>query len=129
MPAVTNADASSSGVATIVLSTTKDASGVITAATVDFNVTMTGFAAGTSVTAAHIHEGASGANGGVKVNAAVSAGDVVLTNGAGSFAKSSLNVTPDLATAIIANPSAYYFNVHTALNAGGAMRGQLVRAN
>jgi len=31
------------------------------------------------------------------------------------------------AAAIMANPAAYYFNVHTALNQGGAVRGQLTR--
>jgi hypothetical protein len=28
---------------------------------------------------------------------------------------------------IIANPNGYYFNVHSALNPGGAVRAQLVR--
>ena len=32
------------------------------------------------------------------------------------------------AAAIMANPAAYYFNVHTQLNPTGAARGQLVRA-
>jgi hypothetical protein len=28
---------------------------------------------------------------------------------------------------IVSNPAGYYFNVHTQLNGGGAIRGQLVR--
>lgn len=129
VPAVTNADASANGNATITMQTTKDSAGTITAATVDFSVTMNGFPAGTTVTAAHIHEGGSGVSGGVKINTGISSTDVTLANGAGGFTKSSINVAPDLATLILANPGNYYFNVHTALNAGGAMRGQLVRAN
>jgi hypothetical protein len=31
-----------------------------------------------------------------------------------------------LINAILNNPAGYYFNVHTALNGGGAVRGQLV---
>jgi hypothetical protein len=31
------------------------------------------------------------------------------------------------AQAIISNPSGYYFNIHTALTPGGAIRGQLVK--
>jgi hypothetical protein len=31
------------------------------------------------------------------------------------------------AQAIINNPAGYYFNVHTALTPGGAIRGQLVK--
>ena len=38
---------------------------------------------------------------------------------------------PDLsqtdATNIAANPAGFYFNVHTPLNPGGAVRGQLVK--
>ena len=38
---------------------------------------------------------------------------------------------PDLdqadATNIVANPAGFYFNVHTAINPGGAVRGQLVK--
>ena len=33
-------------------------------------------------------------------------------------------VPPDRAAALLANPSRHYFNVHTALNPDGAMRGQ-----
>jgi hypothetical protein len=36
-------------------------------------------------------------------------------------------VTLDQAAGIIANPAGFYFNVHTALNPGGAVRGQLSR--
>lgn len=129
VPAVTNADASGSGTATITLNVTKDAAGNVTAATADFAVTLTGFPGSTTLTGAHIHTGASGANGGVIVNTGLTNGEVVLGNGAGGINKLSITVDPAVAQAIINNPSGYYFNVHTSLNTGGAARAQLVRAN
>ena len=129
VPAITNADASGSGTATITMTTFKDSAGNISVATADFVVTLTGFPAGTAITGAHIHPGASGATGGVVVSLALAAGEITLGNGAGSITKGSITVTPELAQAIINGPAGYYFNVHTTLNSGGAVRGQLVRAN
>jgi filamentous hemagglutinin family protein len=37
------------------------------------------------------------------------------------------DVTQTEAQQIVANPAGYYFNVHTQLNPGGAVRGQLTR--
>jgi len=50
----------------------------------------------------------------------------VLTNGSGSVTKNGINVPADRATAILSNPAGHYFNVHTALNVNGAIRGQFV---
>lgn len=127
---VTNADATGSGTVTITMHNTKDASGNITASTADFTVTLTGFPAGTTLTGAHIHPGAAGVAGGVIWSTGLTTGEVVLQNGSGTFTK--LAATPaDIATAqaILSNPAAFYFNVHTQLNPGGAARGQLVKAN
>jgi hypothetical protein len=128
VPAITNADASGSGTATIVLTVTRDASGTITSATANFQINVSGFAAGTSVTDAHIHNGAAGSNAGVYVNTTLASGDLALTNGNGSVAKNGINVPADRAAAILGNPAGHYFNVHTALNPGGAIRGQLTGA-
>lgn len=127
VPAVTNADASASGGVTVTLNVTRDAAQNITAATADFQVNMTGFPAGTTLTGAHIHPGRAGVNGGVIVNLAVAAGEFVLANGATSFSRTAITVAPDVAQGILADPAAFYFNVHTTLNTGGAIRGQLVR--
>ncbi len=74
-------------------------------------------------TAAHIHEGPKGANGPVVANlAAPGDGDAAdcLTEGeAGKFP------TGETVAEILANPSAYYVNVHNADYPGGAIRGQL----
>lgn len=129
VPPVSNADASGSGVATITLNTTTDAGGNITAATADFQVTLSGFPANTTLTGAHIHTGTAGSIGGILVSTTLANGEVVLADGSGSFSKSTISVGGTDAQAIIANPTGYYFNVHTTTNPGGAVRGQLVRSN
>ena len=125
VPAITNADASSSGTATIALTVTKDNSGTITSATANFQISVTGFPAGTVVTDAHIHNGAPGVNAGIYVSVGLASGELTLTNGGGSITKNGINVPSDRAAAILANPAGHYFNVHTLLNAGGSIRGQL----
>jgi hypothetical protein len=126
VPPIANADAGASGTATIALTVTRDSSGTITSASADFQISVTGFPAGTTVTDAHIHNGGPGANAGIYVNTGLVPGDVVLTNGSGSGSKTGVNVPADRAAAILGNPGGHYFNVHTALNAAGAIRGQLM---
>ena len=77
------------------------------------------------MTDAHIHNGAAGSNAGIYVNAGLASGELALTNGSGSMTKNGINVPSDRAAAILSNPAGHYFNVHTALNPGGAIRGQL----
>jgi len=45
--------------------------------------------------------------------------------GTGSFTFLGVQVSAENANAILANPSGYYFNVHSVLNGSGAVRGQL----
>jgi CHRD domain-containing protein len=125
VPAIVNADASGSGTATIALTVTRDDSGNITSGSADFQITVTGFPAGTTVTKAHIHNGAAGVNAAVFVDAILASGELAITNGSGSITKNGINVPADKAAAILANPAGHYFNVHTALNPDGAIRGQL----
>jgi hypothetical protein len=128
VPAITGAEAGASGTATIRLNLTRNASNVITAATVDFNVSLAGFPASTVITAAHIHEAAAGVTGSVRVNTGLASGDVALVNGIGTFNKTAVNVTDlTIIDRILANPSAFYFNVHSTANPGGVIRAQLVR--
>jgi hypothetical protein len=89
---------------------------------------MSGFPAGSSITLAHIHTGAVGVAGPVLVPLIPAAGSVTLTNGSGTFTQSQ-SVDGPTATSIINNPAGFYFNIHTALNPAGVMRGQLVRTN
>jgi hypothetical protein len=125
VPAITNADASGSGTAIITLKVTKDSGGNITSASADFQISVSGFPAGTRVTDAHIHNAAAGSNGGAIVNVGLTSGELAITNGSGSITKSGINVPADRAAAILDNRAGHYFNVHTALNPDGAIRGQL----
>lgn len=125
VPPVTNADASGSGTAVITLNLTTSSTGTVASATADFQVSLTDFPAGTSLTGAHIHEGAFGANGSVRVSLGLSAGEITLPGGSASFSRTGISVDPALAQAIVNNPAGYYFNVHTLINPGGAVRGQL----
>lgn len=102
--------------------------GVITAATARFDASLSGMAANSVIILAHIHEGAAGVNGPVRVDSLISpAAPVPTVGGAASFTRTGLAVTPSVAQAIIDNPAGWYFNVHTALSPGGVARGQLVR--
>jgi len=126
-PPVTNADSTGSGQVVVTLNTTKDSGGNVTGATATFQVTLSGFPAGTTLTGAHIHPGPAGTAGAVAVSTGLASGEVVLTNGSGSFTKSGVVVPLDVTQGLLTNAGAYYFNVHTSLNPGGAARGQLTR--
>jgi hypothetical protein len=106
---------------------TRDASGNITAATVDFLATLQGYPAGVFGTGAHIHEAPAGVNGTIVINTGATAGSFTLPNGSGSVVANGVTVTPvDIVNRIIANPAGFYFNVHSQVNLGGFSRGQLV---
>jgi hypothetical protein len=104
---------------------TRNTGGTITAATADFQANFQGFPAGSSVTIAHIHPGDASSTGGIVVNTGLTAGEVQLTNGAGSFTKNGINVSPEVAQNILSSPANFYFNIHSALNAPGVLRGQM----
>lgn len=129
VPAIANAEASCSGKGVFTLDTTKDATGKITAATAGFTLNVSGCPADTKLTLFHIHQAAAGANGGVKVTGKGDAANpITLAAGATTSAIVVTNVTVDpvLANDIITGPAGFYFNVHSALNGGGVVRGQLV---
>jgi CHRD domain-containing protein len=127
VPPVTGSDAGGSATATVTFNLTKDSAGYITAASLDVSVTAKGFPAPTTLTNAHIHNGAAGANGGVYVDFGLSGNDT-LPSGTGTLSKTGIALTVDQANSILANPSGFYLNIHTANNPGGAARGQLARA-
>lgn len=128
VPPITNNEASGSATATFTFNLTKDSGGAITAASLDVSVTAAGFPSGTALTRAHIHPGAAGTNGGVFVSIGLTDGEVTFPSGGGTFSKTAIPVTVDQANAILANPSGFYFNIHTARNPDGVARGQLTRA-
>lgn len=77
------------------------------------------------VTAAHIHLGAAGVNGGVVVDLAILTADSK-TKGSSTFYRHCVEgVSVDLLNSIKENKSEYYVNVHTTVFPAGAIRGQL----
>jgi len=128
VPAIANAEASCTGKGTFTLDTVKDATGKITAATAGINLTVTGCPADTKLTLFHIHQAAAGANGGVKVTGKGDAANpIALATGATTapIVVSNVTVDPVLANDIITGPAGFYFNVHSTVNGGGVVRGQL----
>jgi|SwirhisoilCB2_FD_contig_31_29105053_length_725_multi_4_in_0_out_0_2 hypothetical protein len=129
VPPITNADSNAKGTGTFTLNLTRDAAGTITDATGTFVYSLSGFPAGTTIRLTHIHEGGPGISGGVVIDTGLTAGtaitlaDGTLTNQ--TFSNRPVGAT--LANQIIANPNGYYFNVHSGLNPGGAVRAQLVK--
>ena len=130
VPPITNAESTARGDARMVFTLTRDAGNNITGATVNFTVNLNSFPAGSTWTLAHIHEGAAGVAGGVRINTGLApATAITLTNGG---VQNQQFTSPPVADAalinnIINNPAGFYFNAHTALNPTGAVRGQLVR--
>lgn len=116
-PPVTNAEATARG--TAVLTVNKAAN------TIDFNVSLNSFPAGSVVNIAHIHNAPAGQNASVFLSTGLTAGSVTLTNGSGTFSFQQVPATAAQVAAILAAPANFYFNVHTTLNGGGAIRGQL----
>jgi hypothetical protein len=129
VPPITNADASGSGTGTFKMDLTRDSSGTITAATATFTFSLSGFPAGTNIILGHIHTGGPGVTGGAVVSTGLTAANpIVLPNGSVSNQTiSGIAVTGTLAQQIIDNPNGYYYNLHTTLNPGGAVRAQLVK--
>jgi hypothetical protein len=119
-----------SGTATVTFDVTTDSSGTIKSGTATFVVNLSGFPPNTPINIAHIHQAPAGASGGIVFSTTLAAGEVNLVNGSGSFVKAGIAPSPADASifqAIINNPSAFYFNVHSTLNPGGVARGQLQR--
>ena len=128
VPPVTNAESSGVGAVQVTLYPTLDAAGAITGATADFYFQASGFPAGTTVQGAHIHPGVAGVNGPVVIGASLTAANTIpLANGQVEYRQTGITVSAANAQALIANPAAFYFNIHSPLNPGGFARGQLAR--
>jgi hypothetical protein len=122
VPPVTNGENTGRGTAVITIHSDTN--------TVDFAISFTGFPNNTTLTAAHIHPGAAGVNGGAQIGVPGIAG-LVLTDGTGTFTANGVAAATDATTAasriqaILAAPQNFYFNAHTTVNGGGVARGQL----
>ena len=131
VPPITGVEAGGRGDATITFDGPRDASGNFTGpVAVTFVVNLSGFPAGTPLNIAHIHTGAAGVAGGVLISTTLAAGEVVTTAaGTASFTKVASNQDAAVSQSIVNNPAGFYFNVHSTLNGGGVVRGQLVKVS
>jgi len=123
VPPVTNADQNAVGSAIVTLDTSNNSW------TFDWTVSSLG---ASQVILSHIHEQVAGQNGPVRVDSGigVSPAFIPIVGGGATFFKTGIIPATDaagIATRVQANPAGFYFNVHTNLNPGGAVRGQLVR--
>lgn len=118
VPPVANAEAGAFGSVTITLDTAT-------------NLFQFDFGVGnltTPVILAHIHEAPAGVNGPIRVDSMLSPATAITpVNGTVNFSRGNLPGPADVVQRLLANPAGFYFNVHTALNPGGVVRGQLVR--
>ncbi len=129
VPPVTNAEANARGTATLTMNVPRDSAGVPNGpGTVNFAVQLSGFPAGTPIILGHIHLGAAGATGSPVVNTDLSpAAPILLNDGTANMSFNDKQVSQANAVAIYNNPAGYYVNFHSAINPGGAVRGQMVR--
>src|SRR2546428_11548335 len=116
-PPITDAEATCAGTATV----------TFTATSAKFDVSITGCPATTAINIGHIHEGAAGVNGPVKIDSTLKAGDIALTAGAVTFSRTNSAADPALISAVMANPAGWYVNFHSTLHGGGVIRGQLTK--
>ena len=110
----------------------RDASGAATHALVLYSVNYR-FPGETTFTGLHIHDGAAGVNGPVRIDSTISAANsVVSADGFGNILRV-FNAGNEAALAavngLLSNPEGFYLNLHTTVNPGGAVRGQLAATN
>jgi hypothetical protein len=131
VPPISNAESNARGNAQITFDLTRDAGGAITATTVTWVFILSDFPPGSAIRLGHIHEGASGVPGGVRINTGIApAAPINLPDG-----RLDTHILTSAVTAgelqhvqrIIDNPAGFYFNLHSPLNGGGVVRGQLTR--
>ena len=120
VPPIANAESTARGTAVITINSQAN--------TIDFSVSMNSFPSGAVVRAAHIHgpNAPAGVNQSVLVDTGLTpATAITLADGTGTFTFSGVSTSAANIQQILANPQTFYFNVHTNLNTGGAIRGQL----
>lgn len=128
VPPISNEEKAGNGKATVTFDLTRDAAGKITGANAAIDASFAAFPATAQITIAHIHQAAAGANGGVKIPFKTDADNpLTLTAGATTFKKAGVVVEPALMQQIIDKPGDFYVNFHSKVNAGGVVRGQLVK--
>ena len=122
-----------SGIAKVSVFAARDANGQVTSATVLFDVNFS-FPGTITLQGFHIHDGAAGINGPVRIDSGITGTNTVVdTDGAGNLFKlMDVNSTtrngqslPAVRT-VLTTPENHYLNLHSSVNPGGHIRGQLV---
>ena len=127
------ADAGAIGSVTVWLHVVRDSNGSLTSGSLDFSVNYK-FTKAVTITAMHIHKAPAGVAGGIVIPVPLTRFDDA--TGVGSIPTRQVQFSnTDTSTAVLdavngmlADPSQYYFNVHTADSPAGAMRGQMEQA-
>ena len=126
VPPVANAESNATGTAMVTITPTRDSSNAITGGTATMQFTASGLTNTSNIILAHVHTGAAGVNGPFVINSNLSAATPIPTpTGSAGFERSAIPVDAAVINALVANPSGHYFNIHTTLNPGGAVRGQM----
>ena len=83
---------------------------------------------GSVIVAGYVHQGAAGSVGPPVVQLPISLqAPIVTPDGSAILTISNVAVSASAATAILSNPSGFYFNLYSALNQNGVARGQLAK--
>lgn len=129
VPAISNAESNGQGTATITFSVPRDASGNVTGdGTWNVQAVISGLTDASFIRAAHIHGGAAGVNASVFVDTRLTPANQIPTpGGAATINFEGVQITQTQAQGVLNNPAGHYFNMHSPLNPGGVIRGQLVR--
>lgn len=130
VPAITGLEARA--VSAVQIDALRNAAGAVTHAMVLYSVNFR-FPGETTFTGLHIHEGAAGINGPVRIDSGISgAASVVSTDGFGNILRV-FNASTEAALAavngLLASPEGFYLNLHTTVNPGGVVRSQLAAPN
>ncbi len=130
VPAIAGLDASADSSFTAHLMRRGDGTAMAAYGVFDLNYRFPGE---TTFTGTHIHNGGAGINGPVTLDSGIRAGaTVVSATGSGNIYRTaifSLGPQLDALNQVLTNPENNYFNLHTTLNPGGAVRAQLARVN
>jgi len=129
VPAISNAESNAQGTVTITFDVPRDGNGAVTGNGVwNVQAVVSNFTDASVIRLSHIHNGAAGVNAGVFVDTLLTPANAIpLPGGSGIINFVGVPITQLQAQAVMDNPAGNYFNMHTPLNPGGAIRGQLTR--